>query len=62
MKHHGLTLIKIILGNTKVKGISKNDPSKFTKSPMKGRAAATSVLRMNSNPRRPNRRLMFSLE
>lgn len=51
-----------MLGNKKVKGISKKDPSKFTKSPMKGNAAATSVLRVNSNARREIRHLMFSLE
>ncbi|KAK3003669.1 hypothetical protein RJ639_018270 [Escallonia herrerae] len=35
------TLKKIMLGNTKVNGMSVNDPNKFTKSPMKGKAAVT---------------------
>lgn len=54
--------MKIMLGNKKVNGISKNDPNKFTKSPMNGSAAATTVFTTNSNARRKNKRLMFSLE
>lgn len=57
-----LTLMKTMLGNTKVIGISANDPIKFTKSPMKGKAAATNKLKAKRNPLRKNLLLMFSLE
>jgi hypothetical protein len=32
-----------MLGNMKVRGTSENEPSKFTKSPIKGNAAAINV-------------------
>ncbi|KAK2988578.1 hypothetical protein RJ640_001512 [Escallonia rubra] len=56
------TLRKIMLGNTKVNRMSVNDPSKFTKYPMKGKAAVTSVFPEKRNARREIRRLMFPLE
>ena len=57
-----VTLRKIILGNTKVIGMSENDPNKFTKSPMKGKAAVTNVLNEKRTARTQNLRLMFSFE
>lgn len=48
-----------MLGNTKVRGMSVNDPTKFTKSPIKGKAAATSVFPVKNMARRQNLRLMF---
>ncbi|KAK2974429.1 hypothetical protein RJ640_011326 [Escallonia rubra] len=46
------TLRKIMLGNTKVNRMSVNDPSKFTKYPMEGKAAVTSVFPEKRNARR----------
>lgn len=48
------TLMKIMLGKTKVRGMSVNDPNKFTKSPMKGNAAATNVFPVKKRTRRMN--------
>jgi hypothetical protein len=57
-----ITLMKIRLGKIKVMGMSVNDPNKFTKSPMKGKAAVTNVLNVKRSARRRNLRLMFSFE
>lgn len=54
--------MKIMLGNVKVRGISENDPNKFTKSPMKGKAAVINELIVNMNALRKNLRLQFSFE
>lgn len=52
--------MKIMLGNTKVRGTSENDPNKFTKSPMKGIAEVTNVLAMKKKARRKNLSFKFS--
>lgn len=54
--------MKTMLGNMKVRGTSVNEPSKFTKSPIKGNAAATSVFPEKKNARMRNKRLKFSPE
>ncbi|CBI14912.3 unnamed protein product, partial [Vitis vinifera] len=59
---HIFTLMKIMLGKTKVRVVSVNDPNKSTKSDMKGRAAVTRVLPAKRRARRRKRRLRFSLE
>ncbi|KAL6281008.1 hypothetical protein ACE6H2_017889 [Prunus campanulata] len=57
-----VTLMKIMLGNTKVRGSSENDPNKFTKSPMKGIAEVTNVFSMKKKTRRKNLDFKFSFE
>lgn len=54
--------MKIMLGKTKVRVVSVNDPNKSTKSDMKGKAAVTRVLPAKRRARRRKRRLRFSLE
>jgi len=54
--------MKSMLGNMKVKGMSENEPSKFTKSPIKGNAAATKLFPAKKNARRRSKRFKFSPE
>lgn len=56
------TLMKIMLGNTKVRGMSVNDPNKFTKSPMKGSAAVPNIFPVKKRARRMNLILQLSFE
>jgi len=51
-----------MLGNMKVRGTSENEPRKFTKSPIKGNAAATKVFPVKKDARRRNNRFKFSPE
>lgn len=54
--------MKTMLGNMKVRGTSENEPRKFTKSLIKGKAAATNVFPVKKNARRRNKRFKFSPE
>ncbi|WVZ12527.1 hypothetical protein V8G54_017057 [Vigna mungo] len=56
------TLMKSMLGNMNVRGMRENEPRKFTKSPIKGNAAATKVFPVKKNARRRNKRFKFSPE
>lgn len=55
-------MMKIMLGNTKVRGTSVKDPNKFTKSPMKGKAAVTNVFTAKRRARTYNLRFKFPFE
>lgn len=57
-----LTLMKIMLGNTNVKGNMVKEPTKFTKSPMNGNKAVTNVFTPKSNALKKNRRMRLLLE
>lgn len=57
-----LTLMKTMLGNTKVSGKSVKDPNRFTKSPMKGNKAVTKVFSPKTSARSANRRRRLALE
>lgn len=54
--------MKTMLGKTKVRGMSENDPITLIKSPRKGKAAATNIFAVKITPRTKNLRLMFSRE
>lgn len=54
------TLRKIMLGNIKVIGMSEKEPSKLTKSLMKGNAAVTNMLNEKKTARNRNKRVKFS--
>jgi len=54
--------MKTMLGNMNVRGMRENEPRKFTKSPIKGNAAATKVFPVKKNARRRNKRFKFSPE
>lgn len=56
------TLMKTMLGNTKVRGKSVNDPKRLTKSPMNGNIAVTNVFSPKTSPRKMNRRCRLALE